>query len=507
MADQHGTRAAAGAPRSSSAIPFEDRLRMVRVWTCIGGILIFIAVLVALGYLGPVIEFLGVGIIVGFICSPIVNSLERHGVGRALGALIALVVVLGVAIGIVALLGPPFTEQLLSLLEKIPGYLHEAQIWVQNLIEKYGTAETSDLQTNMTGIVEGLSTMGSRFATDLASQISTGILPNLMNIVNVFFMFFLGLVLAYWLARDYPRIVREFAIIAGPKHQDDLTLLLAVASRSMGGYMRGIVITSIVGGTLAFLGFLLVGQPYAPLMGILTGLLHFIPVIGPWISAAIATVTALFVSPICALWTLVVAMIAENVTDNLVSPVVMRSAVQVHPAMSLLAIVIGSTLGGAVGMAISIPVSAAIKGVFVYYFETKTGRQIVSYDGAIFQGTPFRHADGSPAPSFDALDDDHFFATSKLVPESAEPDVSAEKPPQPAKPPVAQTIRKHAEEAKAIVEGALKRDEDYVVESKEDVHDAETPEDTEAPAPEPRDADQPDSAPSEGDGPEDAHKQ
>ena len=215
--------------------------------------------------------------------------------------------------------------------------------------------------------------------------------------------------------------------------------------------MRGIVITSIVGGALAFIGFTIVGQPYAPLMGILTGLLHFIPVVGPWISAAIATVTALFVSPICAFWTLVAGIVAENVTDNVVSPVVMRSAVQVHPALSLLAIVVGSSLGGAVGMAISIPVSAAIKGVFIYYFETRTGRQLVSRTGALFQGTPYRHADGSPAPSCDALDDDHFFATSRLVPDPVGPDVMAEGGPDP-KPDVTQVIRRRAAEAASLLE-------------------------------------------------------
>lgn len=440
-----------GAP----SVTAEDRLRMIRVWTVIGFIIVFVCVVMALGYVGPAIEFLAVGIIVGFICSPLVNWLETKGVGRALGAIIALVVVLGVAGGVVALLGPAFTEQLTTLLERVPGYFREMQEWVRSLFERYGTSDTADLQANMTGIVETLSTMGSRFATDLAGQISTGLLPNIMNVVNTLFMFFLGIVLAYWLARDYPKIVREFAIIAGPSHQDDLTLMLAVVSRSMGGYMRGIVITSLVGGGLAFLGFTLVGQPYAPLMGILTGLFHFVPVIGPWISAAIATVTALFVSPICALWTLIVAMIAENITDNVVSPVVMRSAVQVHPAMSLLALVVGSSLGGAIGMAISIPVSAAIKGVFIYYFETRTGRQLVSYDGAIFQGTPFRHPDGSPAPSFDALDDDHFFATSRLVPETEAPDVVAEKNPDPPKPSVGELVRQHAEEAKAL----LKSDE------------------------------------------------
>ena len=443
----------AGQPsgQQPTGIPASDRLRMVRVWTAVGFVLVFIFVVWALGFLAPAIEFLAVGIIVGFICSPLVNWLENHGVGRALGAIMALVCVLGVAAAVVAVLGPAFTEQLTSLLERIPGYLRETQEWLRSLFERYGNADTADLQQNMTGVVDALSTMGSRFATDLASQLSSGLLPNLMNIVNVFFMFFLGLVMAYWLARDYPRIVREFAVIAGPAHRDDLTLLLAVASRSMGGYMRGIVITSIVGGSLAFLGFTVVGQPYAPLMGILTGLLHFVPVVGPWISAAIATVTALFVSPVCAFWTLVVAMVAENVTDNVVSPVVMRSAVQVHPALSLLAIVVGSSLGGAVGMAITIPVSAAIKGVFIYYFETRTGRQLVSRDGALFQGTPYRHADGSPAPSCDALDDDHFFATSRLVPEPPETDVTAEADPDP-RPDVTEVIRRHAAEAVSMLE-------------------------------------------------------
>lgn len=428
-----------------------DRLRLVRVWTAIGFILVFIFAVWGLGYLAPAIEFLAVGIIVGFICSPIVNWLEGKGMGRALGAILALVFVLGVAVAVVSVLGPAFTEQLSTLLERVPGYFREMQEWVRSLFERYGSADTADLQQNMTGMLEGLSTMGSRFATDMASQVSSGILPNLMNMVNIMFMFFLGLVLAYWLARDYPKIVRELAIIAGPEHQDDLMLLLAVASRSMGGYMRGIVITSIVGGALAFIGFTIVGQPYAPLMGILTGLLHFIPVVGPWISAAIATVTALFVSPICAFWTLVAGIVAENVTDNVVSPVVMRSAVQVHPALSLLAIVVGSSLGGAVGMAISIPVSAAIKGVFIYYFETRTGRQLVSRTGALFQGTPYRHADGSPAPSCDALDDDHFFATSRLVPDPVGPDVMAEGGPDP-KPDVTQVIRRRAAEAASLLE-------------------------------------------------------
>ena len=62
-----------------------------------------------------------------------------------------------------------------------------------------------------------------------------------------------------------------------------------------------------------------------------------------------------------ALWTLVVTMVAQNVTDNVISPKVMQSSVQVHPIMSLTALVIGSALMGPIGMIIAIPLCAALK--------------------------------------------------------------------------------------------------------------------------------------------------
>ena len=66
-------------------------------------------------------------------------------------------------------------------------------------------------------------------------------------------------------------------------------------------------------------------------------------------------------------------------------------------------------------MLLAVPLTAAIKGFFVYYFESHTGRQLVSKEGAIFGSTPFNYADGRPQPTFDALDDDTFIARSRLL--------------------------------------------------------------------------------------------
>ncbi len=85
-----------------------------------------------------------------------------------------------------------------------------------------------------------------------------------------------------------------------------------------------------------------------------------------------------------------------NVTDNAISPKVTHSSVQVHPVISLHALVIGSALMGPIGMVIAIPLCAALKGIFVNKFQNETGRQLVAYDGAVFKGTPYRDTEGNP---------------------------------------------------------------------------------------------------------------
>ncbi|MFR2950702.1 MAG: AI-2E family transporter [Collinsella intestinalis] len=112
-------------------------------------------------------------------------------------------------------------------------------------------------------------------------------------------------------------------------------------------------------------------------MGILSGILNIIPVVGPSISAIIATLIALVYSPIMAIWTMV-AMLSQNITDNVIAPKINQSTMQVHPVLSLTALVVGSTFGGAIGMIVALPLVAVIKSLFIFYFETRTGEQIVS---------------------------------------------------------------------------------------------------------------------------------
>ena len=402
----------------------DARLLAIRIWSVVGVFIVGFMLLNVFDVLAPVIEFIAVGSLIAFVESPIVNFLEHKGVPRTVGSLVGPVCVVAVVVCVVLVIAPALAEQAMEILVRMPAQLRGLGDWVSQLVRDLQSLSKSSWGSQLVSNLQTLENAATSYVTTLAGDIGKGMFPLLSDFASQIFILFLSLVLGYWLACDYPRIHKEIGTIVGGEREVTYRFMVAIMSRSVGGYMRGMVITSFVNGALAGVGFALAGHPYAALMGVLTGLLHLIPVVGPWISAAIAVVLALFSSPMTALWTLIIAVVAQNVTDNVVSPKVMQSAVQVHPAMSLAAIVVGSALMGALGMVIAIPLCAALKGLFVFYFERRTKRPLVSYDGAIFKGTPFRDDDGRPVPAFDALGDDSFAETSEILDDDAVPEAT-----------------------------------------------------------------------------------
>lgn len=356
----------------------------------------------------PVVRVLGLtelalelslsGVVIGFLCSPIANWLEDQGMGRALAAFAVFVALLATLILVGVRIIPPLLEQLIHLFQSIPGHIFRVQTDCTNLAEQAGLADNGHAEDALNQIISGLFSSGNAM-----DKISSDLFNNAADFVNNTVAFPLGLVLVYWFAKDYPAIAQEAVTLVGEKQRDSASLRLAVMSRSM-------LITSGGDGVLCGVGPALSGHPYAGFVGAFCGLVHFVPVIGSLVSRVIAVPLALFESPALAIWFITV-VVAQNVTDNLVSPLVMQSAVKVHPVLSLVGIIVDNALGGIVGMILAIPLTAAV----VYYVETRTGQQPVSYDGAIFKGTPYHDPEGNIVPSFDVLDDDKFFQTTWLI--------------------------------------------------------------------------------------------
>ena len=400
------------------------KLTFMHVWIAIGVIVLAAIALNVLGMLSNVLVFLATGSLIAFAATPMANTLERHGMARSVASAIAVIVVVLCLVGVVAGIIPLFVTQFADILMQLPSQLGGLFTWFDNLVASVDVLDDLIFIENINDAVAQVLQLFADFAGQFASRVSAGLFPLISSVVQKVVVVALGVVLAFWITNDYLKIHEEICTILGDK-ADDYRFLMTVLSRSVGGYCKSQLVIAGANGVLATAGFALVGHPYPMLMGAFTALMQLVPVIGTATSAAIATLTAFFHNPLCALLTLIVAVVMQNISDSVIGPKVMQSTISIHPVMSLTAIIIGSQVMGALGVLIAIPLAAALKGAFIFYFEQQTARQLVSWDGAIFKGRPFVDAQGNPVSTFDALGDDTFVRRSELVDSELLPEASA----------------------------------------------------------------------------------
>jgi predicted PurR-regulated permease PerM len=156
-----------------------------------------------------------------------------------------------------------------------------------------------------------------------------------------------------------------------------------------------------VTGTIATIGLAIIGIPYALVLGVITFIFNFVPYVGPFSAGLIAAMVGLFKGPLYALLAIAVVVVAQNFTDNVITPRVMSEQVDLHPILVIFSLLVGGTLYGIPGLLFAIPVAATMKGLFVYYYEQRTSRQLSSEDGALFRAAsygPDEQSDESCAP-------------------------------------------------------------------------------------------------------------
>lgn len=365
---------------------------------------VFIIVLAILLYLaGQVLNILASPIaiivwttIIVFCLKGPVNNLEKKGLPRVWGTCISFLLLVVVLVLLFWLLFSPslgLGGQFASLIETIPSQINDLTHWLNQMYDQYSYIFQDDRVNSW--INDTLSAIGGWFSS-IASVSAEGVVNAGSSVANTALIIGFSLVVSFWVLIELPALGREIKRLFGSRYQDDLNIIYLTGTRVMGGYIKGTLLQCLLIGVGCGIGYAVMGIPSAAALGVITGLLNIIPVIGPWLGGAVAALISLFVSPLIALISLIYTIVVQQVVYTFISPKIMGNSVDIHPALVILALMTGSALGFAVsgflgsivGMLVSIPAVAAAKSLFVYYFEKKTGRIIVSEDGVIFKGEP-----------------------------------------------------------------------------------------------------------------------
>ena len=333
------------------------------------------------------------GFVMAYLLSPIYNATVR-GLYKLLGkyfknkqrlfsfcklvaSVVAVVCLIGAVAGLIALIVPQVIESLTGILKSLPQRLTQLSALFNDITSKmdnkrlamkmseiYAQVQTNLIELAQTKLLPGMGT--------LVGQVSTQVLLTLKTMMNVM----IGVMACVYMLNSKERFQGQFkkVILATlPKEKAEAVFDFAkFTNRTFGGFINGKIIDSIIIGIICFILMEIFGFPYPILISAIIGITNVIPFFGPFIGAIPAAIIILLVSPIHALYFLVLIFVLQQVDGNIIGPTILGNTTGIASFWVLFSIVIGGGLFGFIGMVLGVPVFAII----YYYFSRSINKRL-----------------------------------------------------------------------------------------------------------------------------------
>ncbi|MBM7563721.1 AI-2E family transporter [Paenibacillus sacheonensis] len=307
-----------------------------------------------------------IAMIISYVLNPIVSLLNERKVPRTMAVLLIYAVFLAGLTVILMNAIPMFIDQLQELNRHMPDLSMKAQ----NIVD--GLNNSSFLPESFrSGINKSLYKLEKQGSDAIFSFIN-----NIGAMLNVVFIAFIIPFLAFYILKDFEVFERTLLTYVPKPHRKHAVRLLKDIDNALGSYIRGQFIVCVIVGTLAYIGYLIIGMPYPLLLASVVAVTNIIPYLGPFFGAAPALVMASTVSLKMMLMVVIVNSVCQILEGNVVSPQVVGRTLHMHPLSIIFALLVGGELAGIVGMILAVPIFAALKvivqHIFAYYVRRKT---------------------------------------------------------------------------------------------------------------------------------------
>lgn len=176
-------------------------------------------------------------------------------------------------------------------------------------------------------------------------------------------------VLAFFFLKDLDELRYNAVQALPPAWRGPGYRLVQELNTAIAAYVRAQLLACLIIGVTCGLGFALLGVPYATLLGVLAGVLEFIPLVGPLVTAIAAAVVAAFQAPSLAAWVLVFLVVLRILQDYVIYPRLIGHGTHLHPLTIILGVLIGAELGGIVGVFLAVPAMAMLSVAYRHWTD------------------------------------------------------------------------------------------------------------------------------------------
>jgi predicted PurR-regulated permease PerM len=314
-----------------------------------------------------------IGLALAFVLDPIVTTLERRGLPRWAGVLACYVGMVALAWALIAFAVPPIARQARDFITHLPE-LAAAITNVQHaVIDWYRSLPLPPELRSM--LDESIRSAEQAFAAGVREILGPAVSGVLRTAA-----FILGLVVIpvwlFYVLKDRERFPRAVTGALPDHWRDDALNVMAILARVGGRWVRGqlllgvaIFAATVIGLTiLTLVGFSEFGE-FTLVLALIAGVLEWFPIIGPIVAAIPAVLIGLTISPAATIAAIALYTGIQQLENNLLVPKVLGDAVELHPAVLIVALVVGGALFGIGGAILAAPTVAAGRDVYRYAFQ------------------------------------------------------------------------------------------------------------------------------------------
>jgi len=318
-----------------------------------------------LWHLAGVLTPFAIGAGMAYICNPLVDRLERFGIGRTLGVIIVFLAVALVLTILILVLIPIVQQQIIQLLQNLPAYIN----WVRNniapLLGGLAGAEQNllDPEALKELVSENWGSASNILSLALKHAFSSGtaLLVLGMNLLLI-------PVIMFYLLRDWDKLLHWIEEQL-PRDQRNTIIELAGETNSvLGQFIRGQLSVMSILGLIYVVGLWLMGLDLALGIGVLAGLISFVPYLGVIVGLLLSGIAALVQTgdAFQLIWVGLIFGIGQIMETMVLQPLLLGGAIKLHPVWVIFAVLAGGQLFGFFGVLLALPAAAAIS-VLVRY--------------------------------------------------------------------------------------------------------------------------------------------
>jgi predicted PurR-regulated permease PerM len=330
-------------------------------------VLVAAAVIAALYFSYLIRTVIGLVLVAAFFAvaiAPAVNWLDNRKLPRSLAILLVYLMIAGGIFGIGLLIVPPLVSGVEDLSGDLPGY-------VDDLRENDTFREYDDRYEITEKLKEQAEDLPSKLgdAAGTLRDVTVGVFSRFVQLFSI-------LVITFFLVKDGRRLLEFFYRQVPDVRARRFRKIAGDISDAISGYVFGNFVISVLAGLVTYVTLRILGVPFALPLAILFGFFDLVPLVGATLGGILVGIVVAFVDfPVGLIIWAAVLILYQQVENNLIQPYVYGKAVQLHPLIVIVAILIGAALLGVLGALLAIPVAAAVQAVVRDYWRFKHPEQ------------------------------------------------------------------------------------------------------------------------------------